>query len=105
MESKRSRTVVSTTITTEPSSGEDSINNQALQGQINDLTQQISLLQRKTDELAQIVHRQEEHEQETPPKETERPSYKFPTIRAKEEGVHRRDDPNGHPTNGRTPHR
>ncbi|RPB16231.1 hypothetical protein P167DRAFT_570935 [Morchella conica CCBAS932] len=100
MESKRSRTVVSTTITTEPSSGEDSINNQALQGQINDLTQQISLLQRKTDELAQIVHRQEEHEQETPPKETERPSYKFPTIRAKEEGVHRRDDPNGHPTNG-----
>lgn len=71
MESKRSRTIVSTTITTEPSSNEDSPSTEALQHQINDLTHQISLLQSKTDELAQMVR----------------------TIRAPGQDVHRRDDP------------
>lgn len=71
MESKRSRTIVSTTITTEPSSNEDSPSTEALQHQINDLTHQISLLQSKTDELAQMVR----------------------SIRAPGQDVHRRDDP------------
>ncbi|KAI5836787.1 hypothetical protein DFP73DRAFT_589454 [Morchella snyderi] len=64
MESKRSRTIVSTTITTEPSCAEDPSNIDALQDKISDLTQQILLLQSKTDQLVQRVRSQDEHEPE-----------------------------------------
>ncbi|KAI5839406.1 hypothetical protein DFP73DRAFT_530113 [Morchella snyderi] len=61
MESRRSRTIVSATITTEPCSGEDATNTEALQDKISDMTQQILLLLSRTDELAQMVRRQEKH--------------------------------------------
>ncbi|KAI5839407.1 hypothetical protein DFP73DRAFT_587556 [Morchella snyderi] len=99
MEPVRSRTTLSTTITTEPCSGEDAISIEALQQKINDLTQQISLLHSKTDELAQIVRREEENEPETTSIAPERPNYKFPTIGTAEEHVHRRGDPSRHPSN------
>lgn len=57
METKKSRTIVTTTITTEPSSAEDASNVDALQDKVDDLTQQILVLQAKTDQLAQMVAR------------------------------------------------